>query len=512
MKSLFILIYLMSFSAFSQEQDPLNIRLGEKLFMDGRFSQGYFDKAKTVNEQIAGAAVLEQMYVLEDLVEHPQKGQQVSCSSCHMVDQNTSLVAGSVLTYNDFARRSPIPLRSDKMERTVRNSMNMVLSAIGGNKPLHWDGEFYSAQGLAKAAMVGRNMGWLVTEAKTAKAHIVKVLRGDDGSYPTDADVDQSYTEAFSELGIDIAQLSDSELYDQAAQTMGEYMESLDFSRDQQGAFNGSAYDQFLILNGIRTSPKLNETSQEYLTYLRDHINWKTDWKWLGGSDLKYHQHQAQFGKTEFQGMQLFFGKAQCVTCHTPPEFTDFLFHNTGISQFEYESVHGRDSFKSIEVPTWTERRKNPEKYFVATGDHPNWQGAFRSEANKQNNLATDFGVWNIFGHPDMAGVQEFLRRDLCRSLMMPGDCKFTNDMLLNKSLAMFKTPTLRSLGQSGPYLHNGAAQHLTQVIHLYMHANHMERRGLLVNADPFIRAINITHQDFAPIRAFLDALDEDYD
>ena len=37
----------------------------------------------------------------------------------------------------------------------------------------------------------------------------------------------------------------------------------------------------------------------------------------------------------ERAGRDLFFGKAACITCHTPPLFTDFAFHNIGLTSGE---------------------------------------------------------------------------------------------------------------------------------------------------------------------------------
>ena len=36
----------------------------------------------------------------------------------------------------------------------------------------------------------------------------------------------------------------------------------------------------------------------------------------------------------ELRGQALFFGKAQCATCHVPPYYTDNLMHNLGAERF----------------------------------------------------------------------------------------------------------------------------------------------------------------------------------
>ncbi|WP_437202971.1 cytochrome B6 [Planctomicrobium sp. SH664] len=45
----------------------------------------------------------------------------------------------------------------------------------------------------------------------------------------------------------------------------------------------------------------------------------------------------------ELRGQELFFGKAQCATCHTPPYYTDNLMHNLKVERFFKEKmINGR--------------------------------------------------------------------------------------------------------------------------------------------------------------------------
>ena len=45
----------------------------------------------------------------------------------------------------------------------------------------------------------------------------------------------------------------------------------------------------------------------------------------------------------ELRGQQLFFGKAQCATCHAPPYYTDLTMHNLRVERFFTErSIEGR--------------------------------------------------------------------------------------------------------------------------------------------------------------------------
>ena len=51
----------------------------------------------------------------------------------------------------------------------------------------------------------------------------------------------------------------------------------------------------------------------------------------------------AQASESEMRGQEIFFGKGQCVTCHTPPYYTDNLMHNLKVERFFKEvTINGR--------------------------------------------------------------------------------------------------------------------------------------------------------------------------
>jgi cytochrome c peroxidase len=66
----------------------------------------------------------------------------------------------------------------------------------------------------------------------------------------------------------------------------------------------------------------------------------------------------------------------------------------------------------------------------------------------------------------------------------------------------VFKTPTLRNVGVTAPYMHDGSFVDLEQVIKHY-------RSGGAHNAnqDQLIKPLNLTDQDIADIAAFLKSL-----
>ena len=51
----------------------------------------------------------------------------------------------------------------------------------------------------------------------------------------------------------------------------------------------------------------------------------------------------AKASKNEMRGQEVFFGKGQCSTCHTPPYYTDNLMHNLKVERFFKEvTINGR--------------------------------------------------------------------------------------------------------------------------------------------------------------------------
>jgi len=58
--------------------------------------------------------------------------------------------------------------------------------------------------------------------------------------------------------------------------------------------------------------------------------------------------------ESELRGEVLFFGKAQCVSCHTPPYYTDNLMHNLRVERFhEVKMINGRKASADGPIKTF---------------------------------------------------------------------------------------------------------------------------------------------------------------
>ncbi len=120
----------------------------------------------------------------------------------------------------------------------------------------------------------------------------------------------------------------------------------------------------------------------------------------------------------------------------------------------------------------------------------------------------TDLGLWNIFDNPDVPRPQAKLRTVL-KTLCPEKRCK--RDDLLPLTVGLFKTPGLRDLADSGPYLHNGSKDTLAQVMGFYSSEAILGRAGQLRNGDPQMQRISLTADDATALAAFLESLNEDY-
>jgi cytochrome c553 len=197
---------------------------------------------------------------------------------------------------------------------------------------------------------------------------------------------------------------------------------------------------------------------------------------------------------------------ANCTACHTAPDFTDRHFHNNGASQDEYDSVHGSGSFAKLKIPDYGERESRFDQYMPATPQHPRATGVFRLPPTKSNPNAADLGLWNVFGNPDLPEPQAAIRRILC------GNDSCDPKTNLPRTIALFRTPTLRDLGDTSPYMHTGRLATIEDVLQYYINISELAKQGQLRNGAPELKAINLSQEDIKPLAAFLRSLNEDYD
>jgi cytochrome c peroxidase len=120
--------------------------------------------------------------------------------------------------------------------------------------------------------------------------------------------------------------------------------------------------------------------------------------------------------------------------------------------------------------------------------------------------------VWNIYRNADFSSRRQQRRLDRLVCASRDGCRGLTPAARLDAAIALFKTPGLRDLGHSGPYLHTGTADTLEAVVNFYIDASMQARGRGLRNGASELERMRIDPLDVEPLVAFLRALDEDYE
>lgn len=158
------------------------------------------------------------------------------------------------------------------------------------------------------------------------------------------------------------------------------------------------------------------------------------------------------------RGLQIFIGKGNCNLCHTGPMFTNGEFHDIGVSHFV-----GGDGKK------------------VDGGRH---DGIQKLTASKFNLL----GPYND---------------DAARATAI----KTAHVKPEHRNFGEFKVPSLRNVGYTGPYMHNGEMRSLNDVVRHYSELN-VDR--LHTNGESILKPLKLTPRESADLVAFLQTLNMD--
>jgi hypothetical protein len=528
--------------------DPPEVTLGERLFLETRFAQFFAaENGANVNAPLAaGDPALDMSETTGAPIPGPFAGQSMNCRACHLVDEHDGVAGGGVRAYADFARRSPIPSRPDGRTVTPRNSPPLVHATLARANPflLHLDGEFTTVEDLVRGTIAGRNYGWLPDERAQAVAHVAAVIRGDDGqgdlagefgNLPYRVALNPQSPAVPAELvippalRIDVDQATDEQIFTAVAALIGAYVSSLELARDEAGELTASPYDVFLQKNGLPRVPDVGESDLDYSRRLRGLVDALPAPVFVTAADgeFAFHDQTFEFGPTELDGLRIFLrepsatppsaqeiaqgGFGNCVACHHLPTFTDFGLHNVGIAQEDYDAVHGAGAFANLTVPTLAQRDAAPNVYLPPSAAHPTSLGVCASVPTIADPQLTDLGLWNVTANADIPLPQASIRAIL-EAQLDATPASMTDDALLAASIAVFKTATLRDLGQTGPYMHTGRFDTIDSVVQHYTTFSALARLGQVRNADARLAQVAILPANESALAAFLRALNEDYD
>jgi cytochrome c peroxidase len=437
--AVFVALFLMGLmgwreSSAQQKLNPLQVRLGERLFREQRFTTAKGDLA-------------------------------ASCAICHNLDEDPQ----GTRAFTDFFNRSWVPFRSEDPRRLgLRNSP--TLFDVAQMPLLHHDGEFKSLEELVAGTLSGRNLGWLPGEEEQAFNQVQSVLLADKGGTK-----EASYREQFkSAFKVELDALSRDQVIGWVSKAVADFMRTLNSKQN-------APYDRFARVNGLDLSPAFNKQGGESgKAYAQWTLAKLSELEAKGALKLA-----RDFDQTAVDGFKIFLraeGKTSvgnCAACHAPPLFTDFSFHNLGLTQLEYDQFHGEGKFAAIPIPNAAKAARPLVK--------------FREYPSPSISGQADLGFWNFI--------------DLKTSpLRRNGE---NDDQLLARMIGAFKTPTLRHLAYSQPYMHNGAFSSLEEVLRQLIRVSEMSRAGRIRQADEELPKIRLTEADIAPLLAFLSTLNE---
>ncbi|TPM34826.1 cytochrome-c peroxidase [Mesorhizobium sp. B2-3-5] len=159
----------------------------------------------------------------------------------------------------------------------------------------------------------------------------------------------------------------------------------------------------------------------------------------------------AAFSREEILGLKLFIGKANCVTCHNGPRFTDNGFHNTGVPP----------------VAGLPPDRGRIDAVAQAEADPFNCFGAYRD------------------GDVSACGELRFMVKDA------------------PELMRAYKTPSLRGAATRPPYMHAGQFSSLDEVV------AHYAKAAPSVEGVSEIHPLQLSGRERAALVAFLKTLSE---
>jgi cytochrome c peroxidase len=146
-------------------------------------------------------------------------------------------------------------------------------------------------------------------------------------------------------------------------------------------------------------------------------------------------------------GFNLFTGKANCIACHNGSLISDDSFHNTG-------------------VPTYSGFETNSLNQITFRYEH--WAKGVTEEV--YNTATVDLGLYYV--------------------------------TKLDSDIGKFRTPGLRDVCYTAPYMHNGAFNTLDEVVSFYNDGG-----GQHANKDPLLKPLNLTAEELSSLVEFLQSL-----
>lgn len=169
--------------------------------------------------------------------------------------------------------------------------------------------------------------------------------------------------------------------------------------------------------------------------------------------DVGDSEAAAAYPKSAQRGLKLFLGRGNCSFCHNGPLFTNNEFHDAGVPYF--------------------------------TGLNKVDEGRHRGLKRVLNSPYTLAGSWSDDPAREGAWVVESVRYS-------------------HADFGMFKTPSLRGVAETAPYMHHGGLEDLEAVIR---HYNTINLERMHTDGEFILSPLGLTESEIADLVAFLESL-----
>ncbi len=163
----------------------------------------------------------------------------------------------------------------------------------------------------------------------------------------------------------------------------------------------------------------------------------------------------ANYPEAAQRGLQLFLGRGNCVFCHNGPRFSNNEFHDAGVPYFLNETEVDEGRFGGLNFLL-----SSPYTLAGNWSDDPDKQGAWAVRNVRRGH--SDFGT--------------------------------------------FRTPSLRGVAKTAPYMHDGSLNDLNAVIR---HYSSIDTERLHADGEAILSQLNLSEQEIADLVAFLITLSE---
>jgi cytochrome c peroxidase len=394
----------------------------------------------------------------ETVFANPGADFAASCDSCHRTGADPR--GGAAHFYTDGTPRSLQPGRGTVVQETTLRNTPTLLDLDHASR-LGLDGRYASLDDLLRDKLVSAHLGWKESDRARAIANLHHVVLNDQ-----ETDYRALYQAAYR---VDVESLTEQQAYDWVVRALANHVLEILSERT-------SLWDAFADINRIPAAPSAGEPPRHYGGRIHGRI---------GNQEGRVLIKRPRgFSAAAYEGFKTFFrteGTASvgnCVACHVPPSFSDYRFHNTGISQVEYEALHGKGSFARLAIPGPEAKRPVASLLAVPIND----------DAKR-----ADLGYWNWIDPavaPERAGEE-------------------SDADLLRRMAGAFRTPTLRNLPRTGPYMHNGAYATVEDAVRAKVEISRRAQAGELAGIDPEYQAMRLGDADIPALTAFLRSLDE---